>query len=67
MNNMKVEIEFNNKPLTFLDGLQLLFIGLKLAEVIDWKWWIVFIPLYIELGCVAIIAAVRAWKERRIK
>lgn len=64
---MKVEIEFNNKPLTFLDGLQLLFIGLKLAEVIDWKWWIVFIPLYIELGCVAIIVAVRARKERRIK
>lgn len=32
------------KGFSFLDGLQLLFIGLKLREDIDWSWWMVFIP-----------------------
>ena len=31
----------------FLDNLALLFIGLKLAEIIDWSWWLVLAPLII--------------------
>lgn len=30
----------------FLYGLALLFIGLKLANVITWSWWVVLLPLY---------------------
>jgi len=31
----------------FLDNLTLLFIGLKLAEIIDWSWWFVLAPLIV--------------------
>ena len=34
------------KDFSFIDGLQLLFIGLKLREDIDWSWWTVFIPYF---------------------
>lgn len=30
----------------FFTLLGLLFIGLKLAEIIDWSWWLVLLPLY---------------------
>ena len=30
----------------FLPMLAILFIGLKLAEVIAWSWWLVLLPLY---------------------
>lgn len=49
----------------FLGLLQLVFIVLKLCKVIDWSWWLVLIPLWVEIGVVilvfaiAIIAAVR--------
>lgn len=33
-----------------LDILLIVFIVLKLVGVISWSWWIVLIPLWIELG-----------------
>ena len=42
--------------LTFLDGLTLVFIGLKLAKVIDWSWWWVFSPMWIPIVLILIIA-----------
>ncbi len=33
----------------FLDLLCLLFIGLKLADHIDWPWWQVMLPIVVEL------------------
>lgn len=30
----------------FLGLLGLLFIGLKLAGIITWSWWLVLLPLY---------------------
>jgi hypothetical protein len=41
-------------------ALGLLFITLKLLEVIDWSWWLVLLPLYIPLpiALVLVIAAV---------
>ena len=30
----------------FLPLLALLFIGLKLAEIITWSWWLVTLPLW---------------------
>ena len=35
--------------------LQVAFIVLKVIKVIDWPWWKVLIPLWIELG-IAVIA-----------
>lgn len=47
---MGMKIDINKNPITFIDGLTLLFIGLKLTNNIDWSWiwvlspeWIVFI------------------------
>lgn len=44
--------------------LAILFIGLKLANVIDWSWWWVLSPLWIPvaliLGIVAVILAFAA-------
>lgn len=49
-NDNGINIELNSKPMTALDGLQLLFIGLKLAGYIDWNWWYVLIPLWISIA-----------------
>jgi hypothetical protein len=46
----------------FLGCLQIVFIILKLCHVIDWRWVIVLIPLWIELGlCALVLAIVLIW------
>lgn len=35
--------------------LQIVFIVLKVTGLITWSWWMVFIPLYIEIALIAII------------
>jgi membrane protein implicated in regulation of membrane protease activity len=40
--------------LTFPMALLLLFIGLKLANVIDWSWWWVMAPLWMPLSVAAL-------------
>lgn len=40
--------------------LQVAFIVLKLCKVIDWKWTTVLIPLWIELGIVALFLIIFA-------
>lgn len=32
--------------ITFLEALGLIFIVLKLTNVIDWSWWLVLLPIY---------------------
>lgn len=46
--------------ITFLGALQVLFIGLKLANVIDWPWSVVLLPLIIDLVllCVLVVLIV---------
>lgn len=34
----------------FFGLLQLLLIGLKLADVITWSWWLVLLPTWVGLG-----------------
>lgn len=41
----------------FFGLLGIVFITLKLTEVIDWKWWVVLLPLWGPLG-VALIAVI---------
>lgn len=36
--------------------LQVIFITLKVVDVIDWSWWTVFIPLYIVFGYTILLA-----------
>lgn len=39
----------------FFGLLQVVFIALKVAKVIDWSWWLVFIPIWIDIGIGLII------------
>lgn len=47
----------NTKTITtgisLLGVLQIIFIVLKLCGLIDWSWWKVFIPMWIDLGIIA--------------
>ena len=40
----------SNKGLNFMELLTIVFIACKLLGAITWSWWIVFIPLYIDIG-----------------
>lgn len=42
--------------LGFAGFLTLLFIGLKLTDVIDWSWWWVLSPIWITVGLAVGIA-----------
>ena len=47
-------------------GLLLLFIGLKLANIIDWSWWWVTAPFWIPLLfaiVVGVLAVIAKWME----
>lgn len=59
MDKKKITIDFG-RPLTFWDGLQLLFIGLKLAGAIDWRWFWVFAPAWIMVLAMVILIVVSA-------
>lgn len=41
----------------FFGTLTILFIGLKLAHVINWSWWWVFAPLWMPLAILLTVCA----------
>lgn len=43
---------------SLLGVLQIIFIVLKLCGLIDWSWWMVFIPVWIDLGIIAVFLLV---------
>ena len=49
----------------FLSGLQLLFIGLKLGDLIDWSWWWVMSPLWITVVLAFIVAVVMYYTQKK--
>jgi len=57
-------IEFG-KPMTFFDGLLLLFIGLKLTGHIDWSWWWVFSPIWGIMIFAVIVGVKRGIKHAK--
>jgi hypothetical protein len=52
--------ESNTSGIGFFSLLGLLFIGLKLTEVIDWSWWWVLSPFWGPLVFIALILVVGA-------
>ncbi|MBR3346300.1 MAG: hypothetical protein IKG37_04410 [Solobacterium sp.] len=38
-----------------LDVLQIIFIVLKMFNLIDWSWWVVFSPTWTLIGILAVI------------
>ena len=55
--------------ITFLSLLTLLFIGLKLAKIITWSWWIVLLPLYggVILFITLLIGVILFWLSKTKK
>lgn len=47
--------ENNGSGIGFLGVLQIIFIVLKLCNVLQWSWWMVFIPAYISAGLTIIL------------
>ncbi len=48
-----------------LGTLTIVFIVLKLCGVISWSWWLVLMPLWIELGITAILLIILFMVMRR--
>ena len=48
----------NHVSLGFLDVLTLIFITLKLTDVINWSWWAVLSPIWIQLVLIIIIVII---------
>lgn len=50
-------------PVTFHDGLAILFVGLKLTGAIGWSWWLVLLPLYGPFLLAGTITAITEWNK----
>ena len=48
--------------LTIPDLLFVMLVGLKLATIITWSWWIVFAPLYVPPIITYILKAYTRWR-----
>lgn len=46
---MSTNSNSNSGGITFLGALQVLFIGLKLGNIIDWPWHMVLAPTIFEI------------------
>ncbi|NMM98119.1 hypothetical protein [Bifidobacterium olomucense] len=64
---MNVKIDFGGFNLLCM-LLGVLFLGLKLAHVIEWSWWLVLLPLYLPfvvfLVAVAALFILHLFKDR---
>lgn len=51
----------NSSGIGFLGLLQLAFIVLKLCHVIEWSWWLVLIPIWLDILLFIIVVLVWIW------
>lgn len=54
----------NNTGVGILGVLLIVFIVLKLVGVVTWSWWVVLIPLWIEIGLLIIVILVIVWLDK---
>jgi hypothetical protein len=47
----------------FIDWLLLLFIGLKLADFVDWSWWLVLSPFLVKAFVVLLAATLEELEQ----
>lgn len=59
-------MEAKTGGLTFTGALQIVFIVLKLLNVIDWSWWIVLLPIEITTVFAVILAAVLIFIKKKL-
>lgn len=51
--------------LGLLEVLTIIFIVLKLCGLISWSWWLVLMPLWIELGVIVVLLIILFVATRR--
>ena len=54
----------NNTGISVLGILLIIFVVLKLVGVVTWSWWVVLIPLWIEIGLLIIVIFVIVWLDK---
>ena len=54
----------NNTGVGILGVLLIVFIVLKLVGVVTQSWWVVLIPLWIEIGLLIIVILVIVWLDK---
>jgi len=59
------ETNTSSGGLSLSSVLLVVFVVLKLTQVIDWSWWWVLSPLWIGFGLFLLIGVIAAWKTRR--
>lgn len=42
----------------FVGILQIAFIVLKLCKVIDWSWWLVLAPLWLDIAVIIVVSLI---------
>ena len=61
----KNNINISTGGVSFSGLLTILFVGLKLTHVINWSWWWVLSPLWIEAALlIIVICVVMLFQER---
>lgn len=45
----KEKVTYTSTGIGFCGALQVLLIGLKLCNVIDWSWWFVLLPTMVDV------------------
>lgn len=55
MNNNDRDRTIVTGGVSFIGLLQIAFIVLKLCGVIEWSWWVVLLPLWIDIGVAAVV------------
>lgn len=48
------KISITKTGIGFFGLLQIAFIVLKLCKVIKWSWWLVLLPLWVDIGLIAL-------------
>ena len=43
-------MEENEIRLNLFWVLQIIFVVLKITEIVTWSWWVVFIPTFVQIG-----------------
>ena len=49
------ENKSSSRGLGITGVLQVVFITLKVLNLIDWSWWMVFVPTFIDIGLIILI------------
>lgn len=57
-NSPKTMSSSSSSGITFPGALTVLFVGLKLTNVITWSWWWVLSPIWISLSLAVVVIAI---------